>query len=134
MARSLSALEGHEAVIRLQTFARELIAFLDSYDALLTRRSRSARCRSARSTPRRRTRCRPSPARACSPRSLRSSTRSGVPAISFPLYMGEDGLPTAVQIVGRPLGEANLLALGAQLEEACPWADRRSPVARELQA
>ena len=38
-----------------------------------------------------------------------------------------DGLPLAVQLVGRPHDEATLLALGGQLEAARPWADRRPP-------
>ncbi len=48
--------------------------------------------------------------------------------------MGEDGLPSGVQLVGRPAGEAGLLALAAQLEAAVPWAQLRSPVANELAA
>jgi amidase len=50
---------------------------------------------------------------------------SGQPGISLPLYEGDDGLPLGVQIVGRPAGEAQLLALAGQLEEAQPWAGRR---------
>jgi amidase len=50
---------------------------------------------------------------------------TGQPAISLPLFHGEDGLPLAVQLAGRPAGEAQLLALAAQLEAASPWADRR---------
>lgn len=50
---------------------------------------------------------------------------TGLPAISLPLYQGEDGLPAAVQVIGRPAGEAGLLALAGQLEEALPWAERR---------
>ena len=50
---------------------------------------------------------------------------TGQPAISLPLYDGEDGLPLGVQLVGRPAGEGALLALAAQLEAARPWADRR---------
>jgi amidase len=30
-------------------------------------------------------------------------------------------------LVGRPAGEAPLLALAAQLEAALPWAERRPP-------
>jgi amidase len=47
-----------------------------------------------------------------------------------PLYEGPDGLPLAVQLVGRPAGEAQLLALAAQLEAAQPWAQRRPPLDR----
>ncbi len=50
---------------------------------------------------------------------------TGQPAISLPLYQGEDGLPAAVQLIGRPAGEDVLLALGGQLEQALPWASRR---------
>jgi amidase len=45
---------------------------------------------------------------------------SGQPAIALPLYDGDDGLPLAVQIVGRPAEEGSLLALAAQLEAAAP--------------
>jgi amidase len=50
---------------------------------------------------------------------------TGQPAISVPLFHGEDGLPLGVQLAGRPAGEAQLLSLAAQLEAASPWADRR---------
>ncbi len=50
---------------------------------------------------------------------------TGQPAISLPLFHGDDGLPTAVQLAGPPAGEGTLLALAAQLEAARPWADRR---------
>jgi amidase len=50
---------------------------------------------------------------------------TGQPAISLPLFQGEDGLPVSVQVAGKPAGEAELLALAAQLEAARPWADRR---------
>jgi amidase len=49
---------------------------------------------------------------------------TGQPAISLPLYHGDDGLPTAVQLIGRPAREDVLLALATQLERALPWADR----------
>jgi amidase len=53
---------------------------------------------------------------------------TGLPAISLPLYVGDDGLPTAVQLIGRPAAEGPLLALAAQLERALPWSDRYAPV------
>ena len=49
---------------------------------------------------------------------------TGQPAIALPLYQGDDGLPTAVQLVGPPAREEVLLSLATQLEEAQPWADR----------
>jgi amidase len=50
---------------------------------------------------------------------------TGLPAISLPLYHGEDGLPTGVQFIGPPAREELLLALAVQLEQALPWAGRR---------
>ena len=49
---------------------------------------------------------------------------TGQPAIVLPLYQGEDGLPTAVQLIGPPAREEVLLGLARQLEAALPWADR----------
>jgi amidase len=49
---------------------------------------------------------------------------TGQPAVSVPLLHGDDGLPTAAQIVGAPAGEAVLLQVARQLEEIRPWADR----------
>ncbi len=49
---------------------------------------------------------------------------TGQPAIALPLYHGEDGLPTAVQLIGPPAREEVLLSLAAQLEDVLPWADR----------
>jgi amidase len=54
---------------------------------------------------------------------------TGQPGITLPLFQGDDGLPTSVQLGGRPAGEAELLSLAAQLEAARPWADRRPEMA-----
>ena len=53
---------------------------------------------------------------------------TGQPAASVPAGFSGDGLPLAVQLVGRPDDETTLLSLAAQLEAARPWADRRPPV------
>ena len=52
---------------------------------------------------------------------------TGQPAAAVPAGF-EDGLPVAVQLVGRPDDEATLVSLAAQLERARPWADRRPPL------
>jgi amidase len=54
---------------------------------------------------------------------------TGQPAISLPLYHGDDGLPVAVQLIGPPAREDILLALARQLELALPWAGRRPELA-----
>ncbi len=52
----------------------------------------------------------------------------GNPAMSVPAGFAADGMPLAVQIVGRPGDEATLLSLAAQLEAERPWAEKRPPV------
>jgi amidase len=53
---------------------------------------------------------------------------TGQPAVSLPLYHGDDGLPVAVQLIGPPAREEVLLALAVQLERALPWAERVPPL------
>lgn len=55
---------------------------------------------------------------------------TGVPAMSLPLHWTADGLPLGVQLLGRMGDEALLLQLAAQVEQAAPWFDRLSPLAR----
>ncbi|MFZ0090005.1 MAG: amidase, partial [Solirubrobacteraceae bacterium] len=50
---------------------------------------------------------------------------TGQPSVSVPLYQGDDGLPTGVQLIGPPAREEVVLAVAHQLEEALPWRDRR---------
>jgi amidase len=54
---------------------------------------------------------------------------TGQPAVSLPLSWTDDGLPIGVQAIGPPAGDALLLQLAAQVEEARPWACRRPPLA-----
>ncbi len=53
---------------------------------------------------------------------------SGQPAASLPLHWTPEGLPVGVMLVGRPAGEASLLALSAQLEAASPWSERHPAI------
>ncbi len=129
MTQGLNSVQGLGAAVQLQAFARRLTEFLEPYDMLLTPALAE----------------RPLPLGTLDtgvPDPMSTFTRSGIftpftpvfnaagqPGISLPLYEGEDGLPLAVQLVGRPAGEGALLALASQLEEAVPWAARRPPVA-----
>lgn len=132
MIKHVNAIEGMAATVRLQSFARRLVEFLDPYDVLLTPALAE----------------RPLPLGTldtAAPDPMSTFTRSGLftpftpvfnasgqPGISLPLFEGEDGLPLGVQLVGRPAAEGPLLALAAQLEEARPWAARRPAIAGAL--
>jgi amidase len=52
----------------------------------------------------------------------------GNPAAAVPAGFDADGLPLSVQLVAPPDGEATLLALSRQIEQARPWTDRRPPI------
>ncbi len=132
MIQKMNAVQGMGAAVQLQAYARRLVTFLAPYDALLTPALAE----------------RPLPLGTldtAAPEPMETFTRSGLftpftpvinatgqPGISLPLYEGEDGLPLAVQLVGRPAGEGALLALAAQLEMALPWAERRPAIAQAL--
>ncbi len=127
MVEGLNAVQGLGAHVQLQAVARQLIAFLQPYDALLTPALAE----------------RPLPLGTldtAAEQPMETFTRSGLftpftpvfnasgqPGISLPLFQGGDGLPLGVQLVARPAQEGPLLALGAQLEEAQPWLARRPP-------
>jgi amidase len=53
---------------------------------------------------------------------------TGQPAAVVPWGFDAKGLPTSIQMVGKPFDEATLLSLSGQLEKARPWAQRRPPV------
>jgi amidase len=128
LAQQLNAVQGAAISAQLQAFCRRLVSFLEPYDALLTPSLAERPLKLGTLD-------------TAAPDPMATFTRSGLftpftpvinasgqPAISLPLFQGGDGLPLGVQIVGRPAGEATLLALATQLEQALPWADRRAPV------
>jgi amidase len=124
-ARETPSIAYMGAIAQLQALARGLVAFWADYDVLLTpalgeRPLPIGECHGMGDDP------------------LADLTRSGYftpytslfnitgqPAISVPVGLGADGLPTGVQIVGKPLNEELLLQLAAQLEAAHPWAHLR---------
>jgi amidase len=53
---------------------------------------------------------------------------SGIPAASLPLGWSEDGLPIGTQIAAAWGAEATLVSLAGQLERAQPWRSRRPEV------
>ena len=58
----------------------------------------------------------------------RAFNATGQPALSLPLGWPPDGLPRGVQLVAAPGREDLLVRIGAQLEAAAPWSERRPVV------
>jgi aspartyl-tRNA(Asn)/glutamyl-tRNA(Gln) amidotransferase subunit A len=54
---------------------------------------------------------------------------TGNPALSLPCGMHSDGLPVAIQLVGRRGEDARLLGVAAHFEKAKPWAGNHPPLA-----
>ncbi len=54
---------------------------------------------------------------------------TGQPALMLPLGRTASGFPIAVQLAGRYGEEGSILSLGAQLEKARPWFDKKPPIA-----
>jgi amidase len=122
LARQLTAVDYVRAVDAIRVHSREVVGFWDTHDVLVT----------------------PTLPRTVPPlNTLGSDLASagdeymdfvtftfpynctGQPAISLPLGMDASGLPIGVQLVGPPHGEAVILGLAAQLEQARPWSLRR---------
>ena len=53
---------------------------------------------------------------------------TGHPAITLPCGFHSDGLPMAIQLVGRRGEDARLLRIAALIEEARPWSGRRPAI------
>src|SRR4051812_9459340 len=120
IANGMTSVEYLAGIAQLQALARGVVAFFAKYDVLLTpalaeRPLRIGECdgvgeepladfaRSGRFTP-----------------FTALFNVTGQPAISIPAGIGDDGLPTNAQLVGKPLGEDTLLQLASQLEAARP--------------
>lgn len=128
--RALDALSYRSSLAELQRVAREVVRASLAYDVLLTpalaKRPPAIGTITGMEQP--------DPLNAL-PRSDRFTpytalwNMTGQPAVTLPLFHGDDGLPLGVQLVGPPAGEEILIALAAQLEETRPWREKLSPIA-----
>ncbi len=124
---TLNYLEAHD---RVEAFARSIVAFLAPFDAVVTPTLAQRPLRIGEVHGRG-----PDPWDHFRRSGLFTPytaicNMTGLPAISLPLYHGEDGLPAAVQLIGPPAREEVLLQLASQLERALPWAERLPPLLR----
>jgi amidase len=127
-ARATSAADYARAVAQLQTFARRVVSFWSSTDIVVAptlalppvpigwqeavQGPVEQLFRNTEFTP-----------------FTAVANLTGQPAMSLPLHWSEEGLPIGVQAIGPPGGDALLLSLAAQIEEARPWSARRAPAA-----
>jgi amidase len=126
LGRVLQAPDYLRVISALQRFSRHLVSLWQDYDLLLTP-----------------TLAKP-PFRIGTPESFTAAEMveerfkfshftpvfnvTGQPAVSLPLWWKGEGLPIGVQLAGPPAGEAVLIRVSSQLEEARTWQVQRPPV------
>lgn len=116
-----------QAVAKMQTAARQIVAAFSAYDAIIlpVYLHPTIRVGEWRSL---------NPAKTlqqimnwvtpCPP-----INATGQPAIAIPALFTEAGLPIGVQLVGRPADEATIISLAAQLEAIYPWPSQKPAIA-----
>ncbi|MGW0248662.1 amidase [Nocardia goodfellowii] len=149
LGRATGSVEYVDAVMRRHDHARRLSTFFDSYDLLLTPTLADLPPRiGSLDTPRPLRRAAELLLKTGTAGLLRHSTLmdqiihnslswtpytqvanvTGRPALSLPLHWTADDIPMGVQFTAQLGGEAMLLRLAAQLEQAVPWRDRRPKI------
>jgi amidase len=127
-ARTSTAADYANAVVKLQLAARGIVSFWQRFDVLLTPTLalppvpigwQEEGVEDAIEQLRRNTLFTPFTAVA---------NLTGLPAMTVPLHWSSMGLPIGVQAIGPPAGDAQLLRLAAQLERARPWHGARPPI------
>jgi aspartyl-tRNA(Asn)/glutamyl-tRNA(Gln) amidotransferase subunit A len=72
------------------------------------------------------------PARAAAaprpPATIPAGNLAGLPAIALPNGFGKDGLPSSLQLIGRALSEARLVAIADAYQRLTDWHRQRPPV------
>ncbi|MBL8583282.1 MAG: amidase [Rhizobiaceae bacterium] len=130
-ARTLSGADYLEAVGKIHAYGREMAAFFERYDMMLTPMLAEPPAVIGRFNHATEDyvdyRLGPSRVFAYSPFAA-AFNASGQPAVSLPLHWTPDGLPIGVQIAARFGADELLMALSARIEEARPWFGRRPPV------
>ncbi len=130
-ARSISGADYLEAINKVHAYGREMAAFFEECDVLLTATLAEPPARLGRFNHVGKNyvdyRMGPGMVFAYSPFTA-AFNASGQPAASLPLHWTADGLPVGVHLAAAYGRDELLLGLCARLEEAAPWFQRRPPV------
>ncbi len=133
-ARSVSGADYLEAVGKVHAYGREMAAFFERYDILLTATLAEPPAVIGRfdHKPEDYVDYRMGPGRVFDYSPFTAAfNASGQPAVSLPLHWTTDGLPVGVHLAA-PFGQDEmLLGLSARIEEAAPWFSRRPPLRYE---
>ncbi|MUL35352.1 amidase [Gloeocapsopsis dulcis] len=127
LAQSGTAGDYLRAVSHMQAIARQIVAFFDTVDVLITptyMHSPISIGAWANLNPEATLQEMVNWIAPCPP-----FNASGQPAIALPTGFDNNKLPIGIQLVGRPASESTLLALAAQLEAAQPWSQHRPAIA-----
>lgn len=100
--RAAAVVDYSAALANQFRFRREMLAALEGFDALLT----PATDKTA-----------PGPETTGDPRFNSPWSFSGLPTVSIPCGLADDGLPVALQFIGRSFDESRLLAVAAWCEQ-----------------
>ena len=131
LAETVSGADYLQAVNQIHRFGREMAAFFEAYDLLVTPTLAEPPAKIGRFAPDSEDfldhRLGPTGILPYSPFTP-AFNASGQPAMSVPLHWNAAGLPIGVHIAGRFGADETLIALAAELEAAAPWVDKRPPL------
>lgn len=131
LAAHLSGADYLAAVSKIHAFGREMAAFFEGYDILLTATLAEPPAAVGRFAHTIRDflhfRTGPGMVFDYSP-FCAAFNASGQPAASLPLYWNAENLPIGVHLAARFGADEELMALSAEIEAARPWAHRRPPL------
>ena len=123
LSQSGTAGEYAQAVIKMQLFARQLVALFEQIDVLVTPTYMHSAIKIgewANLDPEATFNCIANWILPCPPFNV-----TGQPAISIPAGFDDQQVPLGVQLVGKPNAEATIIALAAQIERTQPWSHLR---------
>jgi len=131
LSKTISGADYLASVNKVHRFGRELAAFFENYDLLLTPTLAEPPAKIGRFAPDNEDfldyRLGPTGLLPYSPFTAVFNA-TGQPAMSVPLSWNEDGLPIGIHFAGRFGDDETLMALASELERASPWFDRRPPI------